>query len=142
MAQSRVTYSFVGGVNDTTFPNIEGSALSRNMFSDKNGSGEDVRSFMQSCPGIKFIKQFGTKSKCDGLYVPSTGLKTQSFQQCLFYAYNGSIYRITPKSLDYEIIGTYALGNRVEFAESGGERAILLWVDGQNIGGYSLKDGV
>ena len=141
MAQSRVTYSFVGGVNDTTFPNIEGSALSRNMFSDKNGSGEDVRSFMQSCPGIKFIKQFGTKSKCDGLYVPSTGLKTQSFQQCLFYAYNGSIYRITPKSLDYEIIGTYALGNRVEFAESGGERAILLWVDGQNIGGYSLKDG-
>lgn len=141
MAETRVTYSFCGGNNETTFPNIEGSSLSVNMFSEANGSGEDVRYFMQSCPGIKFIKELGSIGKCDGLFVPSTGLKSQSYQQCLFCAYNGSIYRITPRSLTQEIIGTYALGNRVEFAESGGERAILLWVDGQNIGGYSLKDG-
>ena len=59
----------------------------------------------------------------------------------MFFAYKGSIYRITPKTYESEIIGTYAIGNRVEFAESGGERAILLWVDSQNIGGYDLKEG-
>ena len=88
---------------------------------------------MQSCPGIKFIKQFGTDGKCDGLYVPSTGKKTQSFQQCLFFAYKGNIYRVTPKTYESEVIGTYAIGNQVQFAESGGERAILLWVDGQGV---------
>ena len=138
---ANVIYSFTGGTNKTSFPNIEGSAISRNMFTDFNGEGDDRKSYMQSAPGIKFLKQFGIDGKCDGMFVPSTGKKTQSFQQCLFFAYKGSIYRITPKTYESEIIGTYAIGNRVEFAESGGERAILLWVDSQNIGGYDLKEG-
>lgn len=137
----KVIYNLTGGTNGTIFPNIEGSSISRNMFTDFNGSGDEKKTFMQSCPGIKFLKQLGIDGKCDGMFVPSTGLKTQSFQQCLFFAYKGNIYRITPKSLDHEIIGTYAIGNRVEFAESGGERAVLLWVDGQNIGAYDLKEG-
>lgn len=139
---ANVIYSFVGGTNKTSFPNIEGSAISRNMFSTFNGEGDDRKSFMQSCPGIKFIKQFGTDGECDGLFVPSTGKKSQSYQQCLFFAYKGNIYRVTPKTYESEVIGTYAIGNQVQFAESGGERAILLWVDGQSIQGYDLKEGV
>lgn len=138
MAQQRITYSFVGGTNKTTFPNIEGTAISRNMFAEKNGEN----SFMQSSPGIRYLDTLGiTKSThCDGMYVPSTGLESTGFARCLFVAYLGNIYRID-HAMRKEIIGQYALGNTVQFAESGGERAILLWVDGTSIHGYDLKKG-
>ena len=47
MSGQRITYSFVGGTNKMQFPNIQGSALSRNMFTDHNGDNV----FMQSVPG-------------------------------------------------------------------------------------------
>lgn len=143
MAQTKINYSFVGGTNATTFPNIEGSAISRNLFTEANTDGkEDTRTFMQSCPGIKYITTLGNNNgySCDGMFVPSTGLATQNYIPSLFVAYKGIIYKVDT-SFNYEAIGNYALGNTVQFAESGGERAILLWVDGQNIYGYDLKNG-
>lgn len=140
---NRITYSLVGGTDFAiAAPNIEGSAISRNMFTENNTEGEnkDVRTFLQSCPGIKYFDSFGDRHSCDGMYVPSTGLSTMDYEQCLFVAYNGTIYRVD-SSLNHEEIGNYALGNTVVFAESGGERAILLWVDGNAIHGYNLKEG-
>lgn len=140
---NRITYDLTGGTDFAiAAPNIEGSAISRNMFTERNteGDNKDVRTFLQSCPGIKYFDSFGDKYNCDGMYVPSTGLSTMDYEQCLFVAYNGTIYRVD-SSLNHEEIGNYAIGNTVVFAESGGERAILLWVDGNDIHGYNLKDG-
>lgn len=138
MSGQRITYSFVGGTNKMQFPNIQGSALSRNMFTDRNGDNV----FMQSVPGIKYLDTLGIdkNTHCDGLYVPSTGLQSTGYARCLFVAYQGKIYRIDA-GMRKEIIGSYAIGNTVNFAESGGERAILLWVDGTSIYGYDLKNG-
>lgn len=141
MAQSKITYSFVGGSNNTAFPNIEGAAISRNMFTEANTDGKkDVRTFMQSAPGIRIISSLGSTDKCDGMFVPSTGLASNDFIPSLFVAYRGQIVRVD-SAWNTEVIGSYALGNTVNFAESGGERAVLLWVDGQSINGYDLKTG-
>ena len=144
MMANRITYSLVGGQDFAiAAPNIEGSAISRNLFTEANTEGEegkDVRTFLQSCPGIKYLHSLGNNSNCDGMFVPSTGLANMDFEQCLFVAYKGNIHRID-SSFNDEVIGQYALGNTVQFAESGGERAILLWVDGTDIHGYNLKEG-
>ncbi len=140
MPQNRITYSLVGGSDlNLATANISGSAVSRNMFTETNTDGkDDVRTYLQSCPGIKYFDSFGYNGNCDGLFVPSTGLETMDYEQCLFVAYNGTVYRVDSSGNHYEI-GNYALGNTVCFAESGGERAILMWVDGTNIHGYNLK---
>lgn len=142
MAQAKITYSLVGGTNATNKPNIEGSGISRNCFTEQNTDGkDDARTFLQSCPGIRYLDTFGADltAHCDGMFVPSTGLRTQNFEPNLIIAYKGIIYRVDPAMQKHQI-GTYALGNTVQFAESGGERAILLWVDGNSIGAYDLKD--
>ena len=135
-----ITYSFVGGSAKTKNPNIQGAAISRNMFTGFNGSKDDARRFMQSCPGIKYLMSLGDSGQVDGMYVPSTGLTSMNYAPSLFVAYNGSIYRID-NGYNVEVIGYYTSGNKVEFAESGGERAILLWVDSVAIHGYDLKKG-
>lgn len=141
---NRITYDMTGGTDlSMSAPNIEGSAVSRNMFTERNTEGKenkDLRTFLQSCPGIKYFDSLGSKHNCDGLYVPSTGLTTMSFEQCLFVAYNGQIVRIDSSNQHF-VIGNYAIGNTVQFAETGGERAILIWVDGNDIHGYNLKSG-
>lgn len=139
MAQN-ITYSFVGSSAKTKNPNIQGSAISRNMFTGFNGSKDDARKFMQSCPGIKYIMSLGDSGQIDGMYVPSTGLSVTNFTPDLFVAYNGTIYRID-NAMNTYAIGTYVSGNTVVFAESGGERAILLYVDSVSIYGYDLKEG-
>ena len=144
MAQNKIVYSLVGGSdNSQSAPNIEGTALSVNCFTEANTDGpenKDVRTFLQSCPGVKFYDSLGTKMSCDGMYVPSTGLAIMDYQQCLFVAYNGEIWKID-SAKNKEVVGEYAIGNTVQFAESGGERAILMWVDGTDIHGYNLKTG-
>ena len=143
MPQSKITYSMVGGTGKTSFPNIEGSAISRNMFTERNTDGpenKDLRTFMQSIPGIKYLDNLGIGTQCDGLYVPTTGLKALNYVPDLFVAFAGQIWKID-RAGNKSVIGDYALGNCVQFAESGGERAILLWVDGQSIHGYDLKKG-
>lgn len=135
-----ITYSFVGGSAKTKNPNVQGAAISRNMFTGFNGSKDDARRFMQSCPGIKYLMSLGDSGQIDGMYVPSTGLTTMNYAPSLFVAYNGSVYRID-NGYNIETIGYYTSGNKVEFAESGGERAILLWVDSVAIHGYDLKKG-
>lgn len=140
MPANTITYSFVGSTAKTKNPNIQGSAISRNMFSGFNGSKDDARRFMQSCPGIKYLMKLGDSGQIDGMYVPSTGLKTMNFTPSLFVAYTGNVYRID-NAYNVEIVGQYNSGNKVEFAESGGERAVLLWVDGVSIYGYDIKEG-
>lgn len=121
-------------------PSIKGSALSINCYTENNTeNNKQAKTYLQSCPGIKFKMSLGSDSKCDGLYVSSTGLKTNDYEPNLFYAYKGNIYKIDKTFNSYEVIGEYALGNTVVFAESGGERAVLLWVDGNAIYGYDLK---
>ena len=64
MSGNRITYSFVGGTNIMDVPNIEGSAISRNMFTERNTDGaenKDVRTFMQSLP-----HEFVEAAKIDG----------------------------------------------------------------------------
>ena len=90
MPQNRITYSLVGGSDlNLATANISGSAVSRNMFTETNTDGKnDVRTYLQSCPGIKYFDSFGDTEHCDGLFVPSTGLETMDYEQCLFVAYN------------------------------------------------------
>ena len=80
---NRITYSLVGGSDFAmAAPNIEGTAISRNLFTEANTEGEegkDVRTFLQSCPGIKYLHSLGNNSNCDGIFVPSTGLATMDF---------------------------------------------------------------
>lgn len=140
MPENKITYSFVGSSAKTKNPNIQGAAISRNMFSGFNGSKDDARRFMQSCPGIKYLMSLGNDAQIDGMYVPSTGLSVTNFAPCLFVAYKGNIYRID-NAYQTEIIGHYTSGNKVEFAESAGERDILLWVDSVAIYGYEIKNG-
>ena len=135
-----ITYSFVGSSAKTKNPNIQGAAISRNMYSGFNGSKDDARRFMQSCPGIKYLMTLGSEGSIDGMYVPSTGLSSTNYTPDLFVAYGGKVYRIN-NAYETEEIGNYVSGNTVIFAESGGERAILMWVDGVSIYGYNLKDG-
>ena len=139
MSKSLV-YSFVGSTAKTKNPNIQGSAMSRNMFSAFNGSKDDARRFMKSCPGIKYLMSLGGDGQIDGMFVPSTGLRELNFAPSMFVAYHGNVYRID-NGYNIEIIGQYTSGNKVEFAESGGERAILLFVDGVSIHGYDIKEG-
>ena len=139
MAQN-ITYSFVGSSAKTKNPNIQGSAMSRNMFTGFNGSKDDARKFMQSCPGIKYIMSLGNSGQVDGMYVASTGLTVTNYTPDLFVAYGGKVYRID-NAMEVEEIGTYVSGNTVIFAESGGERAVLMWVDSVSIYGYDLKNG-
>ena len=140
MPSNNIVYSFVGSSAKTKNPNIQGASISRNMFSGFNGSKDDARRFMQSCPGIKYLMKLGDSGQVDGMYVPSTGLKTMNFTPSLFVAYTGNVYRID-NAYNVEIVGQYNSGNKVEFAESGGERAVLLWVDGVSIYGYDIKEG-
>jgi hypothetical protein len=93
MAKNLV-YSFVGSTAKTKNPSIQGAAMSRNMFTGFNGSKDDARRFMQSCPGIKYLMSLGITAQIDGMYVPSTGLRETNYAQSLFVAYNGNIYRI------------------------------------------------
>ena len=86
-----ITYSFVGSSAKTKNPNIQGSSISRNMFTGFNGSKDDSRRFMQSCPGINYILSIGGTGQIDGMYVPSTGLSDTNFTPELFVAYNGTI---------------------------------------------------
>lgn len=139
MAKSLV-YSFVGSTAKTKNPNIAGAAMSRNMYSGFNGSKDDARRFMQSCPGIKYLLSLGNSGQIDGMFVPSTGLREMNYAQSLFVAYIGNIYRID-NGYNIEVIGQYTSGNKVEFAESAGERDILMWVDGVSIHGYDIKEG-
>lgn len=140
MPQNKIVYSFTGGTAKTKSPNIMGAAVSRNMYTGFNGSRDDARKYMQSCPGIKYLMSLGEDAQIDGMYVPSTGLSVTNFAPSLFVAYKGDIYRID-NAYDTEVIGHYTSGNMVQFEESGGERAILLWVDGVSIYGYDLKNG-
>ena len=135
-----LVYSFVGSTAKTKNPNIAGAAMSRNMYSGFNGSKDDARRFMQSCPGIKFLLSLGNSGQIDGMFVPSTGLREMNYAQSLFVAYIGNIYRID-NGYNIEVIGQYTSGNKVEFAESAGERDILMWVDGVSIHGYDIKEG-
>ena len=138
---ARISYDFTGNTNlSKNNPNLEGSAISRNMYTGFNGDEKDKRTYMESAPGIKFWMSLGDSGQVDGMYVPSTGLEIMNYEPDLFVAYGGNVYRVT-KAGDTEVIGQYATGNCVQFAESGGERAILLWVDGQNIYGWDLKKG-
>lgn len=136
-----IKYDFTGSTNlSKNNPNLEGSAISRNMYTGFNGDEKDKRYYMESCPGIKYWLSLGDDGQVDGMYVPSTGLTLENYEPDLFVAYNGNVYRVS-RSGDSQVIGQYSTGNCVQFAESGGERAILIWVDGVSIYGYDLKNG-
>ena len=139
-----VTYDFTGGTDySKAAPNIEGTALAVNMYTQSNteGDNKDQRTFLKSCPGIRYFDAIGTGDHCDGIFVPSVGLEQDEYKPSLFVANGGNVYRLSPDGTTKERIGGYAIGNPVYFAETGGERAILLWVDSYNIFGYELKTG-
>ena len=136
---ARITYDFVGSTNlSKNNPNLEGSAISRNMFAAFNGDEKDKRYYMESAPGVRYWISLGDAGQVDGMYVPSTGTPANNFEPDLFVAYGGEVYKVA-RNGEATVIGSYAAGNCVQFNESGGERAILLWVDGQNIYGWDIK---
>lgn len=131
-----IKFSFTGGEREYPgFPSIKGSAKSINLYEERNVD----QVYQTSCPGLKHL-DVNVGSKTHGMYVPSIGLNLNSGKPDLFVAAGTKVYRID-YMLNKEEIGTCASNSPVYFAETGGERAILLWVDGQNIGGYDLKLG-
>lgn len=131
-----IKFSFTGGEREYPGqPSVKGSAKSINMYQENNVD----QTYQTSCPGLKAL-DVSVLARTHGMYVPSIGLNANAGKPDMFVAAGNKIYRID-YAYNREEIGSCASNSPVYFAETGGERAILLWVDGQNIGGYDLKLG-
>jgi len=91
--------------------------------------------------GIKWIKQLeNTKEGCHGSFVSSTGLDTNNNAPDAFFVIHSKLYRIDYK-WSVECLGSVDTGSYPTFAETGGERPLLLIADGSNLFYYNLKEG-
>lgn len=77
---------------------------------------------------------------CQGAFVASVGLSENHNAPDAFFVVNSNIYRVD-YNWNFEKIGSVATGSYPTFAETGGERPLLLIADGSNLYYYDLKNG-
>ena len=133
----KVSSQLVGGTERMRNPAQQGSGWACNCYPEHNG-----KNFYQaSLPGLKLVGHLPVSGAVRGCYVPSVGLTSNSGTPDLFVVVGTSLIRID------NALNTYTVGTvgdttaRVTFAESGGERALLLIADGVNLWYYNLKVG-
>ena len=136
MAQAKVYQNLVGKTTRGKFTAIQGAEWSCNMYREKSGDA----SYMASVPGLKFVANLDANGNaCRGSYVSTRGLDSD---EDLFVAYGDTLYRVYGNGSHATNIGTLANNTaKVCFAETGGERPLLLVADGTNIWYYDLVNG-
>ena len=134
MATSQVVQFLVGKSAKGKYPAVMGAELSVNMYKGENGG----KSFMESVPGIKFIRQLN--GRCRGTYVSTRGLDATHSPEDMFVVMGNACYRVTEQ--EATVVFNVATGTqRVIFAETGGPRAMLLAADGYNLHALDLQTG-
>lgn len=137
MSKVSVISNLIGNQAKAKFPSTMGSALSVNMYTESNG---EIK-YQKSVPGIRWIKQLEeTIEGCHGSFVSSTGLDSNKNLAEAFFIVHSKVYRVDYK-WQVECIGSVATGSYPTFAETGGERPLLLIADGSNLFYYNLKEG-
>lgn len=134
MSVSKVINLLVGKSAKGKYPAVQGSELSVNMYKSENGGVL----FLESVPGLRRIYQMN--GKCRGTYVSTRGLEAERSPEDMFVCMGNVVYRV--KETEKTRLFNVAPGTqRVCFAETGGERAILLCTDGYNLHSYELATG-
>lgn len=137
MGQSKALQGIVGGTKLGKYPAVQGSEWSVNMFQEES----DGNVYLASVPGLEFIADIAKGRPCRGTFVSSRGLTSNASESDLFVCFHDTVYRITTGG-DAVSIGNVSTNTaKVSFAESGGERPLLLVADGQNLKYYDLKNG-
>ena len=77
---------------------------------------------------------------CQGSFVASVGLDSNRNVPDAYFVINSKVFRIDYRWEAHEI-GSIATGSHPTFAETGGERPLLLIADGFNLWYYDLKNG-
>ena len=77
---------------------------------------------------------------CQGSFVASVGLDSNRNVPDAFFVVNSKVFRIDYRWESHEV-GSIATGSHPTFAETGGERPLLLIADGFNLWYYDLKNG-
>lgn len=131
----KVVSNLIGGTELMASPSQKGSGWSCNCYPEHNGKNF----FQSSMYGLKFLKSSGYTGKVRGSFVSSVGINNR--QPDCFVVVGDDLLRVDSVG-NVAKIGT--LGSttaRVSFAESGGERALLLVADGVNLYYYNLLQG-
>ena len=135
----KVTSNLIGGTELMASPSQKGSGWACNCFPEHNGKNL----FQASMYGLKYMSGLGVSGRIRGVFVPSVGRITNTRRPDIYVVVGGSLVRIGPTGDVYIVstnIGTTT--SRVGFAETGGERALLLLVDGVNMWYVDLSSGV
>lgn len=133
----KVVNFLIGDQNKAKYPNIAGSSLSVNMYTEINGNAK----YQKGIDGIKYLKTIADSTVgCKASYVASVGLTENNNAPDAFFAINNTIYRLDYQYDVYEL-GGIATQATPTFSETGGERPLLLIADGYNIYYYDLKNG-
>lgn len=131
---TKISTQLIGGTDRMKNPAQQGAGWSCNCFPEHNGNNY----YQASLPGLEHIADLPIYGDVRGCYTPSVG---QDASNDLFVAVGSKLIRVYGNNQS-QIIGT--INNttpRVSFAETGGERALLLIADGTNLWYYNLKQG-
>lgn len=137
MGTAKTLQGIVGKTKLGRFPAVQGSEWSLNMFPEDN----DGTQYMASVPGIRFISEISGGSKCRGTWVSTRGLSAKDSEEDLFVCFGATVYRVDADGT-VSAVGEVAENTAgVSFAETGGERPLLLVADGASLQYYDLKNG-
>jgi hypothetical protein len=134
----KVTSNLIGGTELMASPSQKGSGWSCNCFPEHNGKNL----FQASMYGLKYLSTLGVTGKVRGVFVPSVGRTVNTRRPDIYAVVEGSLLRVGPTG-DVTTVSTNigTTTSRVGFAETGGERALLLLVDGVNMWYLDLLNG-
>ena len=134
----KVTSNLIGGTELMASPSQKGSGWSCNCFPEHNGKNL----FQASMYGLKYLSGLGVSGNIRGVFVPSVGRTVNNRRPDIYVVVEGSLLRVGPTG-DVATVSTNigTTTSRVGFAETGGERALLLLVDGVNMWYLDLLNG-
>ena len=137
MGQAKALQGIVGKTKLGKYPAVQGSDWSLNMFPEDN----DGNAYMASVPGIRFLSEIFPGKKCRGTYVSTRGLSSKGSDEDLFVCMGGAVFRVDADGSASSIGGVSDTAERVCFAETGGERPLLLVADGVSLRCYDIVNG-
>lgn len=137
MGQAKTLQGIVGKTKLGKFPAVQGSDWSLNMFPEDN----DGTQYMASVSGLKFVSEVAAGKTCRGTWVSTRGLESKASEEDLFVCFGSTVYRVEADGTATAVGDVAENTSRVSFAETGGERPLLLVADGANLFYYNLREG-
>lgn len=131
----KITSNLIGGTERMDSPSQKGSGWSCNCFPEHNGKNL----FQASMYGLKWKGMLGRSGNVRGVFVPSVGINDR--QPDVFVAVEDHVLRVDSSEAVTDLGTIGSTTPRVSFAETGGERALLLIADGTNLWYYDLLNG-